>query len=167
MLILGVALGVAPAAGVKSHLFRLEVSPTGVMPAAMFVAVLRGVSHFVDDLLPIAVWPPVAPARRCFFKLCWVSLSSHSDAVSYCAFSRSLISVDVSVLILPLPSRLSRGRPAGIWLLIVTLGRPTLLSSSKVDFVMTPDFRLSFSSSKRSRRGRLATGSWKSGLLSF
>ena len=55
MLILGVARGVAPAAGVKSHLFRLGVSAIGVMPAAMFVAVRLGVSHLVVVLLPIAV----------------------------------------------------------------------------------------------------------------
>jgi len=46
----GVARGVAPPAGVKSHLFRLGVSPIGVIPAAIFVAVLLGVSHFVDVL---------------------------------------------------------------------------------------------------------------------
>lgn len=47
---LGVARGVAPipAAGVKSHLFRLGVAPIGVMPAAILVAVLRGVSHLVE-----------------------------------------------------------------------------------------------------------------------
>jgi len=46
----GVARGVAPtpAAGVKSHLFRLGVPPIGVMPAAILVAVRRGVSHLVE-----------------------------------------------------------------------------------------------------------------------
>ena len=148
-----------PAAGVKSHLFRLGVAPMGVMPAAMLVAVLRGVSHLVELRTD---WPPVCPSSRFFLRLCCVSLSSHSEAVSCCDLSRSLSSVVDSALILP---SFLRSNGLATWLLMVTLGSPTLVSSSKVLFVMTPFCCVSFSSSNRSSLGRLASGSWKSGSV--